>query len=269
MRRIHLIELHEQSWYPSRWRQLFQRSLGHGMVVTGAFDNVIEPLRQLLQRARPDSILDLCSGSGDVTMKLWKSGISTVTGDNKPKLIMSDLYPDIDAYSAFKEIDPESIDFYPHSVNALGPPSDAPRVWMLTGSFHHFRPEEARNILRNAAKHADGLVVLESTNRTWRQLAQVLFFSFFFTMITTAFLLRPFRFENLLWGLLLPVIPLTLAFDAIVSNLRTYTVKELEEMTRSIGGDFKWEVGTAAAPKTGGLRVTYLMGWRGQLATPS
>ncbi|MCP4594378.1 MAG: class I SAM-dependent methyltransferase, partial [bacterium] len=80
--------------------------------------------------------------------------------------------------------------------------------------------------------------------------------------VVTVFMLRPFRLRHLIWGLLIPVIPLTALFDGIVSNLRTYTVQELEELTRSIDlPGFQWEVGTAAMPRTR-LKATYLFGWR-------
>jgi hypothetical protein len=77
-----------------------------------------------------------------------------------------------------------------------------------------------------------------------------------------AFLLRPWRLSNLIFGLLLPVVPLALAFDSIVSNLRTYTVDELRAMVASIDApDFAWEVDTV--PVDGmQLRSTYLLGWR-------
>ncbi len=269
MRRSHLIELHEQPWYPDRWRRLFQRSLGRGMTIMGSFDNVVDSFRALIERTRPESVLDLCTGSGELAATFWKPITSSLKANIRPRLVLSDLYPDLDTYSRLKKRDPGPNDFYPRPVNALDPPADAPSVWMMMDSFHHFRPNEAREILRNAAQNADGIAIFESTSRTWRQLAQVVVLAFWFTMVTTAFLLRPFRFENLLWGLFFPVVPLTMVFDAFVSNLRTYTVSELEDMIEAIDeDDFTWKVDTALAPNSGGLRVTYLLGWRSQVESP-
>ncbi len=265
MRRLHLIEIHEESWFPDSIRKIYQRSFCHGMVLARAFDNVVEPLKRLIGRVRTDAILDLCTGSGELAVSLWQNTIAKLETEQKPKLMLSDLYPNVESYAELKERHPEAIDFYAGPVNALEPPADAPRVWMFMDSFHHFRPDDARNILRNAAENADGIGIFEASDRSWGQLLRVSIFAFPFSLITTAFLLRPIRLQNLLWGLFIPVIPLAMWWDSLVSNIRTHTVEEIEAMTRSIGrDDFCWEVGKVVAPNSGGLKVTYVLGWRKQ-----
>lgn len=75
-------------------------------------------------------------------------------------------------------------------------------------------------------------------------------------------MVRPFRWSYLLFTLLIPVMPVMLVFDTLVSTLRSYTCAELEAMTREIDApDYAWEVGTITLPKAP-LPVTYLIGWR-------
>ena len=65
------------------------------------------------------------------------------------------------------------------------------------------------------------------------------------------------------------MLPLQAAFDGVVSNLRTYTVAELEEITRSIDSPgFEWEIGTAPIPRSP-LKATYVFGWRTHLGPDS
>ena len=262
MRRYHLIELHEQPWFPASWRRLFQSGIGQAIRTLGALDEVAESFERFLDRICPSTVLDLCSGSGEAVVSLWKRITPKSSPAERPRLTLSDLYPHEPAYAALKASHPGLVDFYPEPVDALDPPADAPRVRTMFDSLHHFRPDQVREILRKASESADGFAAFEITGRTWKNMLMTVFCLPFGAAFITAFLVRPVRPRNLIWGLLLPVIPLVAVFDGLVSNLRTYTVEELEEITRSIASpDFSWEIGTARIPGTP-LRSTYIYGWR-------
>ncbi len=48
-------------------------------------------------------------------------------------------------------------------------------------------------------------------------------------------------------------------WDGFVSNLRTYSIRELRTLVEMAGGDgYEWKIGRA--PSVGGSRVTYLIG---------
>ncbi|HET6345286.1 MAG TPA: hypothetical protein VFH51_10145, partial [Myxococcota bacterium] len=73
---------------------------------------------------------------------------------------------------------------------------------------------------------------------------------------------RPWRPRHVLWGAIIPVVPLTLTVDSVVSNLRTYTTDELRAIVAGIDApDFVWDIGTAPIPGAG-LHATYVLGWR-------
>lgn len=262
MRRLHLIELHEQNWYPAVWRQLFQRSMGRAMSLMGALDHVADDFRTFLETTAPEEVLDMCSGSGELSVSLWRSITASYSDDQRPRLVISDLYPNLEAFAAFKELYPGEVDFHPNSVSVLNPPADAPRVRTMFNSLHHFRPDEVLAILRNATDNADGFAAFEVTRRTWRNLAEACLLVPVLSAFFTAFKLEPIRFKNILWGLLLPVVPLTTAVDGFVSNLRTYTVDELTDFTKQIDRpDFNWKIGLADVPNSK-LKATYIFGWR-------
>jgi len=265
MQRRHLIELHEQSWYPAPWRKLFQDGLGRCLPMMGAFENLSVPLARFFRRTRAESILDLCSGSAEPIVALSAAVGSTPEGPAKLRVFVSDLYPNLEEFQKHKQRYPELVDYIPGPVNALQPPADAPRIRTMLNALHHFRPHEVESILQDAAENADGIAVVEATGRSWRNMLATLPLPLVAAFITV-FLLRPFRFRNLLWGLLVPVIPFTALFDGLVSNLRTYTVDELRQLTAKIDApDFEWEVGTVEMPKTR-LPATYLLGWRRNLS---
>ena len=62
-------------------------------------------------------------------------------------------------------------------------------------------------------------------------------------------LIRPFRWTRLLFTYILPVIPLLVMIDGIVSCLRTYTLEELREITASLkGSPYDWELRKVRSP---------------------
>ncbi len=265
-RRLHLIELHEQPWYPAFLRRIFQRGLGRALILTDTFESFYEPFRRFLARTDTRSILDMCSGSGDAITDAWRSLASNFDGET-PTLFLSDLYPNVPSYERLQKQFPGLIDFYSESVNVMHPPPDAPRVRTLFNSLHHFRPEQVRAILKDAAENADGIATFEATGNTWKNNLQTLFVLPFASAFLVAFLLRPIRLTNILFSILIPVIPLTALFDGLVSNFRTYSAADLEELTRSIDcPDFRWQAGTVKVRRTG-LEATYLFGWRTEGAT--
>jgi hypothetical protein len=66
-------------------------------------------------------------------------------------------------------------------------------------------------------------------------------------------MIRPVKVSQLLFTYLLPLVPVCLFWDAVVSNLRTYSLAELEVMTADMqSSDYVW--------KTGELRVPLMPG---------
>ncbi|MEM6795105.1 MAG: class I SAM-dependent methyltransferase [Acidobacteriota bacterium] len=264
MKRLHLLELHEQSWMPATWRQLFQKGLGLAQRHLAVYQNATVPMTKLLHKTGAEEVLDLCSGSAGVVMDL----VDRLDPEVRPRVVFSDLYPNLSAFERLKEELGDRVDYFAEPVDAFSPPPGTPRVRSIVSALHHFRPAEVRAMLRDAAENADGFIALEGTGRTWINMLLSLPLPLP-AAILTAFSLRPWRLHHVLWGLLLPVIPLIALFDGLVSNLRTYTPEELQGFCDEISGgrdsDFVWEVGTLPIPRSP-LHSTYVIGWRRDLA---
>jgi hypothetical protein len=123
-------------------------------------------------------------------------------------------------------------------------------------SFHHFSPEEARAVLQNAVDAGEGIGIFEITRRALSTIALTVAWDLMLFVCTSW--IRPFRWSRLLWTYLVPIIPLVLLFDGVVSCLRTYRPSELQEMVGKLtGSKYRWDIGELAA---GGVPVTYLIG---------
>ncbi len=258
-RRRHLVELHEQPWFPDVWRDLFRAGLGKAFVLFGLSRETSRVLAPFLVSHRPADVLDLCSGSGELSCDVWRRALSGENGValSGCDLVLSDLYPAPRRWAMFHPA-PRHIDL-PFDVRTMG--AGLPRTWMMLGSLHHFRPAELRDILSRTATSADGFIAVDRNARNWREMFMTIFVVPIAAAIITAFLIRPFKARNVLWGLLIPVIPLVAFLDGIVSNLRSYTVEELRSLARECPGSFVWEVDVSPGGQ-GVPPMIYLIGTR-------
>jgi hypothetical protein len=150
------------------------------------------------------------------------------------------------------------IGFYPNPIDARKVPGDMAGFRTIFTAFHHFSPEEARAILQNAVDAGQSIGVFEITRRAPSTIALM----FPWALLPLAFtpMIRPFRWSRLFYTYVIPIIPLVLLFDGVVSCLRTYRPNELHELTKSLSGNaYQWEVGEHSKVSGRGL-ITYLIG---------
>ena len=151
----------------------------------------------------------------------------------------------------------DRITFYPGSVDAMNVPAGLKGLRTLFTSFHHFPPHEARAILQNAVDAGEGIGIFEITQRA--PLTIGLMFAWALMPFACTPWIRPFRWSRLLWTYLIPIIPLVLLFDGVVSCLRTYRPQELRDIVEKLTScQYQWEIGELA---TGKMPVTYLIGY--------
>jgi hypothetical protein len=128
----------------------------------------------------------------------------------------------------------------------------------MFSSFHHFPPAQARAILQSAIDARQGIGIFEITSRTATAIGMM--FLWFLTPFLFTPSVRPFRWSRLFCTYVLPIIPLVLLFDGLVSCLRTYRTRELRDLINSLPAcEYSWEIGEQSGA-AGGLPVTYLIG---------
>ena len=259
MRRIQFIELHEQPWFPSSIRDEITDALQFGLNLLNAYAPIAPLLQMALDSARTRSIVDLCSGGGgpwsDLSRKLQSR---TLPGDSPALQIwLTDKYPNVGAFQNVRGSPENHISFYPGSVDATKVPPELKGFRTMFTSFHHFSLDEARAILQNAVDAGEGIGIFEITRRAPSTIGIVLAWGLMLIVCTPW--IRPFRWSRLLWTYLVPIIPLVLLFDGIVSCLRTYRPEELREMVAELkGSGYRWEIGEHF---NGSAPITYLIGY--------
>jgi hypothetical protein len=263
MRRIQFIELHEQPWFPSTLRNEITDALQCGSENLKAYASVSPLLQRALDAARSRSVVDLCSGSGGPWLDLSQRlrGEAATCG-----ILLTDKFPNVAAFENVRAKSANRIEFHRSPVDAtkVAPELDGFRT--MFSSFHHFPPAQARAILQNAVDAKQGIGIFEVTSRTLSAVGMM--FLWFLTPFLFTPSIRPFRWSRLLYTYVLPIIPLVLLFDGLVSCLRTYQPRELRELTESLAApEYRWETGKQSGT-FGGLPITYLIGYPGDRPLP-
>ena len=263
MRRVQFIELNEQPWFPSSLRDGATDALQFGLNLSNAYTPIAPLLLCALDSARSRSIVDLCSGGGGP----WLSLCRKLQPEGQIfRILLTDKYPNLRAFQNVRTASENHVAYYPDSVDAMKVPGELQGFRTMFTSFHHFPPEEACAILQNAVDARRSIGIFEITRRAPSTIA--LMFPWALMLFVLTPLIRPFRWSRLLFTYVVPIIPLALLFDGVVSCLRTYRPQELREMIEKLSGiEYQWEVGEH--PKTSGLvPITYLIGCPRHVVSP-
>jgi hypothetical protein len=268
MRRIQFIELHDQPWFPSFLRDYVTDALQFGFNLLKAYAPVAPLLQGVLDFTDSRAIVDLCSGAGGPWLDLSRKLQSRTRQGETPvlQIWLTDKYPNPGALQIAGAAGENRISFYAGSVDAMNVPVELKGFRTMFTSFHHFPPAEARAILQNAVDAGESIGIFEVPRRALSTIG--LTFGFILLLFVCAPWIRPFRWSRLCWTYLIPIIPLVLLFDGVVSCLRTYRPQELREMVGKLtANDYRWEIGEHSGA-SGRLVITYLIGCpRGQSAS--
>jgi hypothetical protein len=264
MRRVQFIELHEQPWFPSSLRDEITDALQFGLNLSNAYAPIAPLLLSVLDSTRSRSIVDMCSGGGGPWLNLSRKLQPEAQVFH---ILLTDKRPNLRAFQNVRLVSENHIAFYPDSVDAMKVPGELQGFRTMFTSFHHFPSEEARAILQNAVDAGQGIGIFEITRRAPSTIG--LMFPWALMPFVFTPLIRPFRWSRLLCTYVVPIIPLVLLFDGVVSCLRTYRPEELREMIKKLAGiEYQWEAGEHSRA-SGGAPITYLIGYPQARVSPN
>jgi hypothetical protein len=255
MKRLHLIEIHDQDWCPRTVRDGETDYLQFVIATAKPYAAMVPILATALQRAGTRKVLDLCSGAAGpwrwLQPVLAEGGVSV-------SVCLTDKYPNVGALRQSNSLKHQSISYHPQSVDATRVPEELTGFRTIFSAFHHFRPEQARALLADAVDKRQGIAVFEGTHRSAVALLAMLLVPLMVLLMTP--FIRPFRWSRLFWTYLIPAVPVISMLDGLVSCLRTYSVEELRELTEDLAAkDYQWEIGELKS-RVGPVPITYLIG---------
>jgi hypothetical protein len=257
MGRFHLFEVQDLTWFPKSIRDALTDNIQFAVDLTNQYSSIVPHLVKALKHTGARQIIDLCSGSGGPWLKLHRAVEDAST--DPVQVCLTDKYPNMDASRRVPSKSQGRIRFHSESVDATHVPGELEGFRTFFASFHHFRPGEARAIVRDSIENRQGIGLFEVTAR--RPSAFLLMcLAPIWVLIFTPFIL-PFRWSRLLWTYLIPAVPLLGLFDGMVSCVRTYSVSELTELVENFPDcGYVWNIGEEKVAHSP-VPITYLVGY--------
>ena len=197
-------------------------------------------------------MLDLGSGSGGPLPLLQRT--LRQEHDLRIAVRLSDRVPQPTAWEALARtaaVGPagaaDDLAGIPEPVDATAVPAHVPGFRTLFQSFHHLSETQAQAVLQDAVRERVGIALFENTHRRLLPTIPLLFVPFAVLLFTP--FIRPLSLRRLFLTYVVPLAPLVVLWDALVSALRgSYTPAELRQLTGALvydGVAYDWEQGHA------------------------
>lgn len=219
-----------------------------------SYKAVLGRLLEAMEDAGAAEVLDLCSGGGGPWLRLAREpelrripGVSVRLTDKYPNRLASER---VEATSSL-------LRFEPSAVDATRIPGHLSGFRTFFSSFHHFGPETAHKVLRDAMEHRQGVGIFEMPQRSAKTIFMICCIPALSWLLAPT--IRPFKWSRLFWIYVVPVVPFVLFYDGIVSCLRAYSHEELEGLVAPLTTPgYEWQIGEERSEF---LPVTYLLGY--------
>jgi hypothetical protein len=260
MKRIHLFEFIDQPWYPGLFRRMQADYLQFAATMGAGHQNLVPLFKKAFEASGTNHIIDLCSGGSGP----WVNLRGQLAQAGHPVSIkLTDKYPHPESIAQWPANPDSPIEYLSESVDAMQVPPHLTGMRTMFEGFHHFRPEEARAILQDAASRRAPIGIFEASLMPplgWL----VLLLSPLITLLAYIFVtpfIKPRKFSRFLFTYLIPLVPLATCWDGVISLLRVYSPPELAELTAQVSADnYTWESGTVSTG-TPIFAFTYLIGY--------
>jgi len=251
--RLQLFELEDLAWFPPTIRDLATDYL-HFMEEHFALHAPVVPLlREQIEKSKATQIVDLCSGGGGPARAIYES---LLAAGFKVRIILTDKFPNVAAFSRLAALYPEGISFRLDAVDASNAPRELTGLRTVFNAFHHFDPLAARAVLESAVGARQPIGIYEIPERSLIMMVPFLFTPLYIALATP--FIRPFLWKRPFFTYVIPLIPLTCWWDGLISAWRAYTAAELLELTRGLEA-YDWSAGQVKIGRWLG-HVTYLQG---------
>ena len=256
LKRLHFFEIEDQSWLPNIIRDCMTNTLIVMHALAGTNKYLPELLARVLRDTDTTRIIDLCSGSGGPMVAAFdilkrKHGLVDLT------LKLTDLYPHLPFADHINTSSIGDISYVTEPMDATNIPRSEQGLRTMICSFHHMRPSVAKQILQNAQQSRQPIFIYEISDNSHPILLTLISMPFLFLLCFFITLgVRPMTWQQIVFTYLIPIIPICFAWDGTISNIRTYTQKDMNVLLRDLRTeDYTWETGAIGGLPSGKLYV--------------
>jgi hypothetical protein len=259
MKRLHLFEFEDQKWFKGFLRDYVTEILRHANDLVNSHLPLLPLIKEALDHSEEKKIVDLCSGAIGPWDKLYDELNESCGGIS---LTLTDKYPNKKMCDKYKNDKTEgNIIYLSESIDARDTLKHLKGMRTLFSSAHHFKDEEFRKILMNACDENNAICVFEYTQKKWWTWVGALL-SPLFVVCSTPYL-RPVTFARIFWTYIVPVVPAIFLWEAFVSYLRSFSLKEFEKFAEELQREgYVWKTGNCPHEYPGlPVELLYMIGY--------
>jgi SAM-dependent methyltransferase len=237
--RLQLFEFNDTPGVPRFVRETLVESLSRALAWGHMLRDLVPPFHDFLRRTGASEVLDVGAGAGGpagiIVDELLAAGLEP------PRIILTDLHPQLESWEALKERHPRYIDYVAEPVDGSAIPPDLARgrVTTIHNVLHHFPPNLAEEVVRSSLERSAGLFISEAFERT------PLGFAAFGPPGVAALLANPLltprrKIAKAIFTWLTPLALAVSIWDGLVSTMRIYTEEELRAMVGDAARSFHY-----------------------------
>ncbi len=210
-------------------------------------------LRTLSEESGVTNIVDLCSGGAGPIPAIDED---LRAQDVHLQFVLTDKFPNRAAFERIVDESDGEIRFEDAPIDATDVPESLRGIRTIFNGLHHFRPGDARAVIRNAVEAGQPIATFELVERRLASMLPLVLIPIIVLFVTPA--IHPRTASRFLWTYLIPIMPLVTLWDGLVSHFRSYTPVELDELVEPFL-EYTWRTGTTPIRDTN-LNITFLIG---------
>jgi hypothetical protein len=207
-------ELEDLPYFPSFLRDFQTEFIGFVVSRLDVYRSFINYLRSL--SAPKLTMVDLCSGSGDTAMYVFKE--SNCFHD----LVLSDKFPN----RSFRS---DKISYLSGSRDVLAMEFDPGVCYTMFNAFHHFKDEDKLKIAKKIVASKSKSFFVEILEPNIICFLKVLFITTAGNLLFTPFV-RPFSPSRIFFTYIIPINMLSITYDGIISVFKSGTLNKYRKL---------------------------------------
>jgi hypothetical protein len=252
-----LFEFEDQNWFPAFIRNYMTEYLRFLLNAGNLYLPVTPLILEGLKKTGSEQIVDLCSGGGGPMKQVHK----TLQGKQgkKLKIVHSDKFPNKWICNSLNNDSCGDLFYEESPVNASSVPSSLKGFRTMFSAIHHFDITAAKSVIQDAVDAREGIGIFDGGDKKIIFIFLTMFFHALALFLITP-LIYPFKFSRLFFTYILPVIPICVIWDGVISLIRLYHPFELLRISMVKNGEsYVWKAGKVR--NKFGLNISYLLGY--------
>lgn len=232
LQKILTYEFNDSPQCPTFIRESILEVLGKSIRDAKVYEALAPRFIQFCQDAKVQTVLEFGAGSGESTAIFLDAVLGT--GETPPRIYISDLFPMATVMAKTCATHPDTLIPLQGSVDLRNPPeSPGHDMRMVLSAFHHCDAEMARQFLKKGQEQGVAVFIAEPFTKSLQAFFP-LFLHGFTSLARNGVLSSRMRLAKFICTFLLPLIPLCLLWDGLISMVRMYSKDDFAEMVGSL-----------------------------------